>query len=775
VEVERRRVAGVVELDLDGLPPGVKVAGVRPLHIPPQQSSGYVVLAATSKAAPGMHAVKVGAVAGGVFAETVLRLTVVPPRPAEERLSAENEAIRQTPDDPTAYVNRARAFRDLGNYEQAFADYVKALKLDPTFARAYHGRGTTHRLARQYDAALADLSEAIRLDPRYPPAYADRGMVFQLKREYDQALADHNQALKLDPEFAPAYDGRGQAYQAKGMLDKAIAEYDTAIRLDPTNALAFGHRALAFELTKAYDKALADYDQAVHLDPTYAQGYNGRGFLYARQGDLDKALTEYAKAIQLDPKFAMAYRNRGNTYLDRGDNARAIADFDTVLRLQPRDDVALAQRGLAYERMKAHDWALGDYSEAIRMNPDRATPYLRRGALYYSYKKDLDKAIADFSSAIKIDPQLVAAYRNRGNLYHDKKEYDLAIADYTKALEIGPKLALVYRNRGNSYRMQQEYAKAIADLNEAIRIDPKYGNAYKIRGLAYQARGDAERAEADLKRAEQLAAAPKKVRRAPPAGAAGKDLLRTTGELTASSPRDRQVPTYCQVHDLQLAAGKTYVMALEAEEQTFTPFLRLEDANGKEVMQQGGGDPRTAQLVYRPAVAGVYRLIATTHRVGQTGRFALHVREVGALPRTGIKDGAKYFAAAAVRKAESQLQDFAAQTGVGLMIETYATVPAEDLVRVRAMGEAEKGTYFRDWTLRRARETGADGVFLLICRDPSYFYVELMPPIRPLLAIQTVNRVKAVMMAPYDPNRPEDRLLAVIRVLEENVVKTARK
>jgi tetratricopeptide (TPR) repeat protein/serine/threonine protein kinase len=403
VQVERRKVYEPITLDLAGVPVGVTVKGVWPPQLAPSQTSAVVMLHSRRDVKPGTWTVRVRAATATMETESKLRLETVPPRSPEERLAAENKAVRRTPLDPAAYVNRGRTYRELGNVAQALADYDKALLLDPQYAPAYNSRGNTYRVAGNYDKALADLTEAIRLNPKYGPPYSDRGFVFYLKKEYEQTVKDCDTALALDPSNAAAHVNRGRAFHARGDLDRALADFDAAIRLDPGNAAAYCNRAYVHERKKDYDGAFKDYNQAVLLNPRFPQGWNGRGYIHSQTGDLAQALADYSEAIKLDPRFALAYRNRGNAYLSKKDYDLAIADYEEALRLGPRFAVVYRNRGNAYRLKKDYDSAIADFTEAIRLDSKYADAYLLRN-LARRAKGDIAGADADLKTANLLRP-----------------------------------------------------------------------------------------------------------------------------------------------------------------------------------------------------------------------------------------------------------------------------------------------------------------------------------------------------------------------------------
>src|SRR5258706_1997184 len=73
--------------------------------------------------------------------------------------------------------------------------------------------GVMHRNSREYDQAIADFNRAIDMAPTMASAYFNRGYVYQLTQRYDKAIQDYDRAIALRPRYASAYNSRGFAYQ----------------------------------------------------------------------------------------------------------------------------------------------------------------------------------------------------------------------------------------------------------------------------------------------------------------------------------------------------------------------------------------------------------------------------------------------------------------------------------------------------------------------------------------------------------------------------------
>jgi serine protease Do len=101
------------------------------------------------------------------------------------------------------------------------------------------------------------------------------------------------------------------------------------------------------------------------------------------------------------------------------------------------------------------------------------------------------------------------------------------------------------------------------------------------------------------------------------------------GELTKEDPKDTvRKDSHAKVFTFKMAAKRKHVIATEGATDECDLYLRLEDAAGKELLtndDDGGG--RDARIEFTPPEAGEYRIILTTFRAGQTGRFTLKVQQ----------------------------------------------------------------------------------------------------------------------------------------------------
>jgi len=111
-----------------------------------------------------------------------------------------------TPSQPPATLDTARDYFELGNYDydlgdcdQAIADYTHAIGINPQYAEAYNNRAYTYMMQNDYSPALADLNRAIELRPDYVNALMNRGDIRNYYYAIDRqsAVSDYKKIISL--------------------------------------------------------------------------------------------------------------------------------------------------------------------------------------------------------------------------------------------------------------------------------------------------------------------------------------------------------------------------------------------------------------------------------------------------------------------------------------------------------------------------------------------------------------------------------------------------
>jgi tetratricopeptide (TPR) repeat protein len=77
---------------------------------------------------------------------------------------------------------------------------------------------------REYEQAVAEFTRAISLQPDMKEAHNYLGYCYRRLGKLVESLASYDRAIDLDPDFAQAHEYRGKTYLALGQLEQAQAE-----------------------------------------------------------------------------------------------------------------------------------------------------------------------------------------------------------------------------------------------------------------------------------------------------------------------------------------------------------------------------------------------------------------------------------------------------------------------------------------------------------------------------------------------------------------------
>jgi Tfp pilus assembly protein PilF len=161
-------------------------------------------------------------------------------------------------------------------------------------AIAYTNRAEAWNEKGEFDNALSDSNKALSLNPQFAEALGARGLAWQGKGDYDHAIADYSANLNAksndaDWWLAMIYTRRGAAWGLKGDLEQCIADSSEAIRRDPKTARAFYNRGLAWKLRGDYDQAIADYRGALQNNPADPRALKSMPGRWSQMGKAEQA------------------------------------------------------------------------------------------------------------------------------------------------------------------------------------------------------------------------------------------------------------------------------------------------------------------------------------------------------------------------------------------------------------------------------------------------------------------------------------------------------
>jgi tetratricopeptide (TPR) repeat protein len=223
----------------------------------------------------------------------------------------------------------AQELQRANRFEEALAEYQRAVALDPGFARAYSGMaGVYHNYFRQPEKAAASYEAAMK--------HLDR-------------MTDREKYRTLGTYYLDVVRN----------YEKAIENFETLVRLYPADDSGHGNLALAYLLKGDVQGALAGVRKSLEIYPRNSlQRYNYAMYsMYA--GDYNAAISEAARVHEESPQLEHAYLPAALSRLAQGDAAGATDSY--------RQLAAMSPLGASFARMGEADMAMyfGHYRTAI--------------------------------------------------------------------------------------------------------------------------------------------------------------------------------------------------------------------------------------------------------------------------------------------------------------------------------------------------------------------------------------------------------------------------
>jgi serine/threonine protein kinase/DNA-binding SARP family transcriptional activator len=226
--------------------------------------------------------------------------------PLEAFNKAKEAALKSMEIDDTlaeAYVSIGLVkYRFDWDWSGAEKDFKKAIRFNASYATAHHWYGAFLRDMGRFDEALAEYIRALELDPISLPINTSLGRNFQVARQYNQAIEQCKKALEIDSNFPWAHCVLAQAYLQKSMFEEAISEFQKAANLSDWSVEYLSQLAHAYAVSGNRNKALKIIEELNSLEKAHKE----------RNADLVELRVEPRfDSLRSDPRFKALLKKMG--------------------------------------------------------------------------------------------------------------------------------------------------------------------------------------------------------------------------------------------------------------------------------------------------------------------------------------------------------------------------------------------------------------------------------------------------------------------------------
>ena len=230
-------------------------------------------------------------------------------------------------------------------YESEYALWTDVLARNPNCWLGHYNLGNALLQKGGFDDAVAQYEKALKIYPNYLEAHGNLGLALFQKGEVDDALAEYQKALEINPSYVQAHYNLGVALFQKGQLDEAMAQFQKALEINPNHANAHYNLGVALFQKGQLEEAVSQFQKALEIHPNSFESHYNLGVALFQKGQLDEAITQFQEALEINPNSFETHNYLGVALFQKGQLDEAITQFQEVLRIKP--DFSPAQDNLA--------------------------------------------------------------------------------------------------------------------------------------------------------------------------------------------------------------------------------------------------------------------------------------------------------------------------------------------------------------------------------------------------------------------------------------------
>ena len=372
--------------------------------------------------------------------------------------------------DAIEYLNQAKSFVELEQYEYALEAINKAILCDKMNIELYIEKGIILANQSDYDNAIATLNLALKLDKKNPEVYFHIGNISLLKGDKSFGIENYNKAIAYGFDDSEIYFNLGLTYEEDGKVELAIRNYSKAIIKNPLNVEARVRKANIYISTNKYEEALEALNELILADPDLFEGYHLKALLLAEMGKLEQAMNVLDNAILLFPK----------------DPAFALDKINILVLMNKVEEAKALVRNLEYNEN------LSSYN--------KRQLYLEESRLY-AIDADIDNVISSLIKAKAISAQELDENIDGettfllANCYLELKDYDNAIKmseelissnELTYVIPSYYTLPYCYLQKGEEEKANKLFKESISKLRKITLDNPEILDGYFFRALCHK-------------------------------------------------------------------------------------------------------------------------------------------------------------------------------------------------------------------------------------------------------------------------------------------------
>lgn len=340
---------------------------------------------------------------------------IVGSKDPETAIAHFEKALTIAPDFTLALNNLGNLLVELGRYDEAEENYLRALKIRDSDEYAWYNLARLAELKNETSVAIERYRKAMENNPSNSHIPNNLGLLYARMGQYEDAEYWYKRSLEIDQENPLPWNNLGQIAEAKNDFETASTYYKKALELQPAFLVALNNLVNTLTHLGRSEEAEEWFKKALDDEPDNGDIHNSYGYFLLQRNELDRARDELLRAIECIPEFPLAFNNLGNVEFQRGHYDLAEHYYKKALEIHPTDLYADVNLGRCYLALSEKQKALSHF-QAMKSKHPKNTALITEAANLLVNSGIVDEGIAFYEYVLTVDPNNAPARFNLANV-----------------------------------------------------------------------------------------------------------------------------------------------------------------------------------------------------------------------------------------------------------------------------------------------------------------------------------------------------------------------
>ncbi|MBZ5706675.1 MAG: protein kinase [Acidobacteriia bacterium] len=266
--------------------------------------------------------------------------------------------------------------------------------------------GTVYNGTGKYEEAAAEFQRAVQADATSDDAYRGLAFAYEHMGKVAEAEQTYRSAIRVRPEYWAGYNWLGRFLYHQGRYEEAAKQFEQVTELAPDNFRGYNNLIGAYIALARYADVIPLCERSISIRPTQ-DAYSELGTVYFYLRRFPEAALAYERAVKMDERERYLWGNLGDAYYwvpgRRQESVaayrKALALGEEQLRVNPRNETLLSYLAVYHAMLREEQMAWANLKQALALAP--GNPEVRfNGALVANQFGDSSRAIAWLRQAL---------------------------------------------------------------------------------------------------------------------------------------------------------------------------------------------------------------------------------------------------------------------------------------------------------------------------------------------------------------------------------------